>query len=146
MSEFKTKKMVKCGVGEQKKEGKKGKILRSRLKVTKNFRRKKCSSSNIAGNEIPLIGEFVFHARIVERYFRYFPGVYRVEFCLARTRKVSMLEHLAPANLRSRALQTEVELQNQCLQLKKLKTTNSSLQKDLVELRQELDIYCKKTK
>ena len=42
-----------------------------------------------------------------------FPGVYRVGPCLLRTRKVSTLEHLAPANIRSRALQTEVELQNQ---------------------------------
>ena len=39
-----------------------------------------------------------------------------------------------------------MELQNQCLQLEKLKSTNSSLQKDLVELRQELDNYCNKTK
>ena len=66
--------------------------------------------------------------------------------CLSRTRKVSTLEHLAPANIRSRALQTEVELQNQCLQLEKLKSTNSSLQKDLIELRQQLDNYCNKTK
>ena len=41
------------------------------------------------------------------------PGVYRVESCLSRTRKVSTLEHLAPANIRSRNLQTEVERQNQ---------------------------------
>ena len=65
---------------------------------------------------------------------------------LSRTRKVSTLEHLAPATIRSPALQTCVELQNQCLQLEKLKSTNSSLQKDLVELRQELDNYCNKTK
>ena len=74
------------------------------------------------------------------------PGVYRVESCLSRTWKVSTLEHLAPANIRLRALQTEVELQNQCSQLENMKSTNSALQKDLVELRQELDNYCNKTK
>ena len=74
------------------------------------------------------------------------PGVYRVESCLSWTRKVSTLEHMAPANIRSRALQTEVELQNQCSQLEKTKSTNSLLQKDLVELRQQLDNYCNKTK
>ena len=74
------------------------------------------------------------------------PGVYRVESCLSRTRKVSTLELLAPANIRSRALQTEVELQNQCAQLEKLKSTNSLLQKDLVELRQKLDKHCDKAK
>ena len=51
---------------------------------------------------------------------------------------------LAPASIRSRALQTEVELQIQCSQLENLKSTNSSLQKDLVELRQELDNYYNK--
>ena len=72
------------------------------------------------------------------------PGVYLVESCLSRTRKLSPLEHLAPTNIRSRALQTEVELQNQCLQLEKLMSTNSSLQKNIVE--QELDNYCNKIK
>ena len=57
------------------------------------------------------------------------PGAYRVESCLSRTRKVSTLELLAPANIGSRALQTEVELQNQCAQLEKLKSTSSLLQK-----------------
>ena len=75
-----------------------------------------------------------------------FPGVYRVESCLSRTRKVSTLELPAPANIRSRALQTEVELQNQCAQLGKLKSTNSLLQKDLVEFRQKLDKLCDKAK
>ena len=71
------------------------------------------------------------------------PGVYRVESCLSRTWKVSTLELLAAANIRS---QTEVELQNQCAQLEKLKSTNSLLQKDLVELRQKLDKHCDKAK
>ena len=75
-----------------------------------------------------------------------FPGLYRVESCLWRTWKVSTLEHLVPDNFRSLALQTEVDLQNQCSQLEKLKSFTSSLQKDLVELRQELDNYCNKTK
>ena len=75
-----------------------------------------------------------------------YPGVYRVESCLSRTRKVSTLEILAPASIRSRALQTEVELQNQCAQLEKLKSTNSLLQKDLVELRKNLDEHCDKAK
>ena len=73
------------------------------------------------------------------------PRVYRVESCLLRTRKVSTLEDLAPANIRSRAIQTEVEPQNQCSQLEKLKSTNYSLQKDVVELRQDLDKFCIKT-
>ena len=66
--------------------------------------------------------------------------------CLSWTRKVSTLELLVPANIRSRALQTEIELQNQCSQLEKLKSTNSSLQKADVEHRQELDNYCNKNK
>ena len=74
------------------------------------------------------------------------PGAYRVETSLSRTWKVSTLEHLAPANIRSRALQTELELQNQCFQLEKLKSSNSSLRKELVVFRQELDNYCNKTK
>ena len=69
-----------------------------------------------------------------------------MESCLSRTWKVSTLELLAPANIRSRALQTKVELQNQCAQLEKLKSTNSLLQKDLVELRQKLDKHCDKAK
>ena len=69
-----------------------------------------------------------------------------MESCLSRTRKVSTLELLAAANIRSRALQTEVELQNQCAQLEKLKSKNSLLQKDLVEVRQKLDKHCKKAK
>ena len=75
------------------------------------------------------------------------PGVFRVEYCQSRTRKVSTLEHLVPAIIRLPALQTEVELQNQCSQLENWKSTNSSFQKNhLVELRQELDKYCNKTK
>ena len=69
-----------------------------------------------------------------------------MESCLSRTRKVSTIELLSPANFRFRALQTEVELQNQCAQLEKLKSTNSLLQKDLVELRQKLDKHCDKAK
>ena len=61
-------------------------------------------------------------------------GMHRVESFRWRTQKVSTLEHLAPANIRSRALQNEVELQNQCLQLEKLKSTNSSLQNDDLDL------------
>ena len=69
-----------------------------------------------------------------------------MESCLSRTWKLSTLKHLAPDNVRSRALQTEVELQYHCLQLEKLKSTNSSLQKNLIMLGQELDNYCNKTK
>ena len=69
-----------------------------------------------------------------------------MESCLSWTRKVSTLELLAPANIRSRALQTEVELQNECKQLKKLKSTNSLLQNDPVELQQKLDKHCNKAK
>ena len=74
------------------------------------------------------------------------PGVYRVESCLSRTWEVSTLELLAPANIRSRALQTEVVLRNQCTRLEKLKSTNSLLQKDLVKLRKKLDKHCGKPK
>ena len=52
-------------------------------------------------------------------------GVYGVDSYLSWTRKVYASEHMAPANIRLRALQTEVEQQNQCLQLEKLKSTNS---------------------
>ena len=69
-----------------------------------------------------------------------------MESCPSRTQKVSTLEFLAPANIWSRALQTEVELQNQCAQLEKLKSTSSLLQKNLVELRQKLDKHCDKAK
>ena len=68
----------------------------------------------------------------MEVYLRDFFGVYRVEFCLSRTRRLSTLELLASANIRSRALQTELELQKQCPQLELLKGTNL---RDLVELR-----------
>ena len=43
------------------------------------------------------------------------------------------------ANIRSRCPQIEMELQNHCSHLEKLKSTNSLLQKDPVELRQKLD-------
>ena len=49
-----------------------------------------------------------------------------MESYLSRTRKVYTLEHLAPTKFRSRAMQTEVELQNQCLKLEKMKSTNTS--------------------
>ena len=98
----------------------KGKVLRSRLKILRNFR-------DYVISEIS-------------------PGVYRVESCLSRTRKVSTLELLTPTNIRFRAMQSEVELQNQCAQLEKLKSTNTLLQKDLVELRQKLDKHCDKAK
>ena len=78
--------------------------------------------------------------------FKISPGEYQVESCLSRTRKVSTLEHVAPANIRLRALQTEKQLKNQSLQLENLNSTNSSLQKDLVELRQVLDNHCNRTK
>ena len=66
--------------------------------------------------------------------------------CLSRTRKLSTPELLAPANFCSRALQTEVEMQNHCAQLEKLKSTNTLLQKNFVELRQKLDKHCDKAK
>ena len=114
--------------------------MNSRLKILINFRTKKGFLFNIAGNENPQIGEC---QPVISDSFT---GVYQVESCLSRTRKVCTLEILAPANIQLRALQTEVELQNQCSVLKKLKSTNSPLQKELVELRQELDDLCNKTK
>ena len=102
---------------------------------------------NIAGSEIPRIGEYLYYMPELKKVFSEIStGVYRVESCLSRTRKVSTLELLAPANIWSRALQTEVELQNQCAKLEKLKSTNSSLQKDPIELRQKLDKHCDKAK
>ena len=73
-------------------------------------------------------------------------GLYRVKSCLSRTRKSSTIEVLATAKFLLRAPQTEVDLRSQCSRLEKLKSTNSSLQKDLVELRQGLDNHCNKTK
>ena len=117
------------------------------MKITRKFRSKKGFLSNIAGNEIPKIGGYVYYIpelwKIISEIS---PGLYRVESCLSRTWKITTLEHRAPANIRSHALHTEVQLQNQCMQLEKLKSTNSSLTKGLVELRQELDNYCNKTK
>ena len=102
---------------------------------------------NIAGSETPQIGEYVYYMpELWKVTSEISPAVYRVECCLSRTRKVSTLELLATANIRSQALQTEVELQNQCAQLEKLKSTNFLLQKDLVELRQKLDKHCDKAK
>ena len=73
---------------------------------------------NIAGSETPQIGENVHYKPDLWKVISEIsPGVYRVESCLSRTRKVSTLELPAPANIRSRDLQTEVELQNQCAQL-----------------------------
>ena len=100
---------------------------------------------NIAGSENPQIGEYVYYMQELWKVISEIsPGVYRVESYLSRTCKVSTLELLAHANIWSRALQTEVELQNQCAQLEKLKSTNSLLQKDLVERRQKLDKPCEK--
>ena len=84
--------------------------------------------------------------RIVESHFRDFPGIVPSGIFRLRTRKVSTLKLLATANFRSRALETDLEMQNQCPQLEKLKSNNSSIQKNLVELRQELDNHRNKTK
>ena len=95
----------------------------------------------------PQIGEYVYYMPELWKFISEIStGVYRVESCLSRTRNLSTIELLAPANILSRVLQTEVELQNQCAQLEKLKGTNSLLQKDLVELRQKLDKNCDKAK
>ena len=67
------------------------------------------------------------------------PAVHRVQSCSSRTWRLSTLEPLAASNIRSRALQPEVKLQSQCLQLERLKNTNSLLQKRLLELRQKLN-------
>ena len=157
--EFKTKKKLKLVVlsSRPKKMKKsclevktiknKGEVLRSRLKILRNFRSKNGFLLNIAGSETPQTGEYVYYMPELWKVISEIStGVYRVESCLSRTRKVSTLELLAPANIRSRALQTEVELQSQCAQLEKLKSTNSLLQKDLVELRQKLDRHCDKAK
>ena len=56
------------------------------------------------------------------------------------------LELLAPANICSRALPTQVELQNQCSHLVKLKSTNSSLQKDIDEFSKKLNNPCDKAR
>ena len=45
-----------------------------------------------------------------------------------------------------RVLQTEVELQKQCVQLEMLKITNFLLQKNLVGFRRKLDSYCELAK
>ena len=156
--EFKTKKnekrvvftsrpkKMKTSCLEFKTNKNKGKVLRSRLKILKNFRSKN-GLLNIAGSETPQIGEYVYYMPelwiVISKISL---GVYRVESCLSRTRKMSTIELLAPTKIRSRALQTEVELQNQCAQSEKLKSTNSLLQKDLVELQKNLHKYCDKAK
>ena len=86
-------------------------VLISRLKISINFISKKVFYFNIAGNEIQQVGEYLNYMpeMWLESCFRDFPG----SLFLSRTREVSTLELLAPANIQSRALQTEVELQNQ---------------------------------
>ena len=55
---------------------------------------------------------------------------------------MSTLELLVPAKIRSSALQTEVETQNQCSHLEKKRIQFLFLQKDLDKLRYELDNHC----
>ena len=74
------------------------------------------------------------------------PELYFVEFCVSRSRKISTLHLLAPTNIRARALQTEMELQIQRSQIEKMRSTIPLLQKDLVELQQDLVNHCNKTK
>ena len=94
---------------------------------------------------MPQIDEYVYYIpELWKVIFEIFPGVYQLESCLSPTWKVSTLELLAPANVRSCALQTEMKPQNQCSQIEKLKSAISLLQKDLVEIRQKLDNYCDK--
>ena len=71
--------------------------------------------------------------------------MWRVEFYLSRNWKVSTLEIRAPANICSRALQTEVELQNQCSQLEKMKSTNYLLKKFSSSFK-KLNNHCDKIK
>ena len=47
----------------------------------------------------------------MENYVKDFPGCLPIATCLSRTWEVFTLEHLAPANIRSQALQTVVDLQ-----------------------------------
>ena len=79
-----------------------------------NFRSKnEFFLSSISGNKIPQIGEYVYYMPELWKVIsEVSAGVYRMESCLSRTGKVFTLEHLASANIRSRALHTEVELQN----------------------------------
>ena len=94
--------------------------MTSRLKIPRNFR---CKNGfvllNIAANEIPQCDEYVYYMPELWKVIsEVSPGLYRVEPCLSATREVSTLELLAPAIIRSRALQTELALQNKSSQFK----------------------------
>ena len=93
----------------------KGKIFISRLKILREFGSKKGFFVQYSRQRDPTKWCIcVLHARIEKTTSGNSPAVYRVEPCLLLTWKMSRLELLEPANFRSRALQTEVELQNQC--------------------------------
>ena len=120
--EFETKKREKVVSSSRPK-----KVLRSRLKISRNFRSNKGFSSNIAGNEISQFCEYVYYLPQLRNVISKISlGGYRVESCLSRTWKVSRLELLAPANIR-------------CL-------SNSLPQKYLTEFQQKLDSHCEKAK
>ena len=76
----------------------------------------------------------------------FFPGLNRLDPFLSWTWKVSSLEFQTPNSIWYLDIQNEVELQNQCVQFEKLKSTNSLRQKDLSELRQKLDNFCDEAK
>ena len=85
---------------------KEDKTLTSRLKIPRKFR---CNNGfvlfNITGNEIPQFCEYVYYKPELWKVISEIsPGLYRVESCLSRTRKVSTLELLAPATIRSRTM------------------------------------------
>ena len=107
--------------------------MSSTLKKLENFKQK-AFLFNIAGNEVPQISKYAYYMpdmwKVISKISL---GVYRVNSCLSQSGKVSTPELLIYANIWSRAPHTELELQNQCTQLEKFKSTNSSVQKDLVE-------------
>ena len=69
---------------------KKGKILSSRLKESKNFISKKGFFYKVAGNEIPQFGEYVYNTPELWKVIsKISPGMYRVDSCLSWTRKMT---------------------------------------------------------
>ena len=79
-----------------------------------------------AGSENPQMGEYVYYmTKLWKVIAENSSVVYQVESCLFCTRKVSKLELLAVDNIQSRPLETEVELNCQCVQQEKLKSANT---------------------
>ena len=122
------------------KTNKKGQVLKSRLIVPRTLESKKVLIQ-YSGQRDPANWEIcVIFARIVQSYFRDFAGseqsgVLSIADCASVYARASgFRQYSVPC--------CKMQLLNQCSQLEKLKSTNSLLQKELVELRQKRDNHC----